>query len=146
MAESVPNLKPGDWLQHEALHGGRNHRVKRGEVVSVSGPKVLLYLDGELDQQSVESSWVTRWWNLWLPQPNSEDVQVPPWIAKGESFRVKTSVAIIQTVKDSWVSYLESCDQYQNAFHLVPYREFVKAGWQSFNRRSVWEWLRHPLV
>lgn len=148
MAVSIP--KPGDWLQHEAFgrgDSGRGRIAKRGEVIDCSSSHdIVIYMDGEPGWQTITRAEFTRWWNLWLPKPDPEDLPTPFWVAKGKHFQSPNHTATIRTVRESWVSYTEGSKDYSDVFRLVPYRTFTQTGWQPLHKPSVWEWLRRPIV
>jgi hypothetical protein len=151
---SIPDLKPGDWLEHEALddHSRRRRRPRKlAEVgtLSISTNSVGLYLQDEPGLHTVTRAEVLRWWNVFDPKIETDDIVAPHWIQKGKVFRVDAlpeTRATIYTIHGSWISYIEDCPDYSEVFRLMPYRTFRDVGWDAKHRPSVWDWLRQPLV
>lgn len=143
---SIPNPQPGDWLQHEAFRHYRFKKAKIAEVVSLSAKSVTLCLNGEPGRQVVSRAEITRWWNVFEPKPDPEALEPPVWVQAGKFFQVPDHQALIYTVRDSWVSYMEDCKEYRDVFRIMPYRDFTTAGWQPLRKVSVWELIRMRLV
>jgi hypothetical protein len=146
---SIPDPKPGDWLEHKAIKPrthllGTRRRAKRAEVIGVSSCAVAIYLEGEPGLQTITRADITRWWNIFVPQPDPEDIEPPPWVKEGVELHVKNYRAVIRSVRSNWVSFIEECPEFHDVLRMMPYREFVAAGW--VGKPSVWEWLRNPLV
>lgn len=145
---SIPNPKPGDWLEHEV----HSHRLgtKLAEIIGTTDRSVSFYLQGEPGYQNVPRSDITRWWSIFVPPTHPDDVTPPPWIEEGREFYVsragKEYRAVVRVVRGTWVSYIEECPDFRGVFRLVSYREFRDMGWDAQLRPTVWEWLRRPAV
>lgn len=149
---STPNPQPGDWLIHEALAPRAGFlaptwkKAKRAEVITVTSTRVGLYFDGEPGFQTVVPADITRWWNIFDPPASPDDIPCPGDLVEGLEFYHGTYRAVIRTVRGSWVSYVEECGDFSDVFRLMPYCEFVKVGWATSKKPSVYDWLRRPAV
>lgn len=106
----------------------------------------MLYLEGEPGLQTVTRADITRWWNVFVPPTDPEDIVPPSWVEEGTEFYVKNFRAIIRIVRGNWVSFIEESGEFNDVLRMMPYREFIEAGWVGSQKPSVWEWLRRPLV
>ncbi len=146
---SILNPQPGDWLQHEAFlwPSSRGRQAKLAEVVQVSSSEVRIYLLDNPGHHAITHAEVTRWWDIFKPPLVEEP---PSIIQSGDEFTTslggKNYRAVIRGVRDTWISFVEECNDFSDVFRLMPYRDFVTAGWTASQGRSVWDWLRHPLV
>jgi hypothetical protein len=148
---SVAAPQVGDWLEHEAIRPASSRLLgrrpaKRAEVIDVTSQAVSLYLEGEPGIQTVTPAEVTRWWNLWTPPQDQEDIVPPGWLVDGTECTVGNFRAVIRVVRLNWISYVEQGAYFCGVFRLVPYSEFDRAGWVKTVKVSAWEWLRNPIV
>jgi hypothetical protein len=125
-------------------------KPKLAEVVSEADGNVVLLAHGDSKSCTITRAEVTRWWNVFLPPDEPDDLEPPRWVRSGQTFILRKSTAIIRTVRGSWLSYVEWEDtdtrEHVQIFRLLPYKDFLQAGWEAMRRPSIWEWLRHPAV
>lgn len=154
---SLLEPKAGDWLEHEALGRNRSRLGKLAEVIDVLGTELNIFIEGEGTRQTITRADLARWWNLFTPAKDPEDILPPKWLREGREFQSTSAhgqcLAVVRIVKGAWLSFEETCtlDEnrgalYQNVLRIKSYKEFASHGWIALHRPSVWDWIQHPLV
>lgn len=122
--------------------------MKRAEVAFIfpHSTEVTLFIDGEPRQQTIQRSEITRWWDTFLPQDGS--YPMPFWVKETAHFESRTQpdyTARIMTIKNDWVSFLETSKVHGTVFRIKPYAEF-EMQWSVLHRPSAYDWLRNPVL
>ena len=139
----------GDWLQHTLLLKGpsRSQHKARAEVaiIQITGV-VYVYYDDEPGYKVIQVSEFKNWEPFYPPDSMLSEPAPPSEIRRGAEFVVYDYHATVSVVRGSWISYFEQGPNVDKVLRIRSYNDFLEMGWRPYVSRSIWYWIRNPVV